>query len=291
MVFGVPGGGSFGGRSGSGFAGCGRAAVAERRQPGAVFKVTATSGRGRSGTPGDFLLERDEAVVREAHAIGAGAQSLDARRPARRDSSPRDRPGPRSSRDALDRPAARVGDEAVVPWSWSSFAAAPVSPAPSAGPGAWVARLAGGGVACRSARYRRERPCTHRTTRGTVVSVCRAVSAVGHTIWLSRDTPRHRAPFREPRHRLRCVRHPAHSEGTITWVRDRLDQSFTPRRVERLPPAYHDIVLKYSFIDAHCRFVLCWDHARFVNHSCDPTCLSAGYDFELAVRDIRPARS
>jgi hypothetical protein len=75
-------------------------------------------------------------------------------------------------------------------------------------------------------------------------------------------------------------------KGTITWVRDRLDQAFTPEAVDRLPPAYHDIVLKYSFIDAHCRFVLCWDHARFMNHSCDPTCLSAGYDFEIAIRDI-----
>ena len=74
--------------------------------------------------------------------------------------------------------------------------------------------------------------------------------------------------------------------GTITWVRDRLDQSFTPEAVQQLPSAYHDIVLKYSFIDAHGRFVLCWDHARFVNHSCDPTCLGAGYDFEIALRDI-----
>ena len=77
-------------------------------------------------------------------------------------------------------------------------------------------------------------------------------------------------------------------KGTITWVRDRLDQAFTPEAVEGLPAAYHDIVLKYSFIDAHGRFVLCWDHARFLNHCCEPTCLSAGYDFELAVRDILP---
>lgn len=76
-------------------------------------------------------------------------------------------------------------------------------------------------------------------------------------------------------------------KGTITWVRDRLDQSFTPGEIEQMPPPYHDLVLKYSFIDARCRFVLCWDHARFVNHSCEPTCLSAGYDFELAVHDIQ----
>ncbi len=77
-------------------------------------------------------------------------------------------------------------------------------------------------------------------------------------------------------------------KGTITWVRDRLDQTFTPADVARLPTAYHDIVLKYSFIDGAGRFVLCWDHARFVNHSCTPTCRSAGYDFEIAVRDIAP---
>jgi len=76
--------------------------------------------------------------------------------------------------------------------------------------------------------------------------------------------------------------------GTITWVRDRLDQAFTPDGVVQLPAIYHDVVLKYSFIDARGQFVLCWDHARFVNHSCDPTCRSAGYDFEVAVRDIAP---
>jgi len=76
--------------------------------------------------------------------------------------------------------------------------------------------------------------------------------------------------------------------GTITWVHDRLDQAFTPAAVALLPPAYHDIVQKYSFINGRGQFVLCWDHARFVNHSCEPSCLSAGYSFELAVRDIAP---
>jgi hypothetical protein len=77
-------------------------------------------------------------------------------------------------------------------------------------------------------------------------------------------------------------------KGTIAWVHDRLDQVFTPGTVELLPPAYHDIVLKYSFIDGRGQFVLCWDHARFVNHSCDPSCRSVGDAFEVAVRDIAP---
>ena len=77
-------------------------------------------------------------------------------------------------------------------------------------------------------------------------------------------------------------------KGTLTWVRDRLDQAFAPAAIAQLPSSYHDILLKYSFIDGRGHFVLCWDHARFVNHSCDPTCRSAGYDFEMAMRDIQP---
>src|SRR6478672_3518065 len=42
----------------------------------------------------------------------------------------------------------------------------------------------------------------------------------------------------------------------------------------------------YSYIDRHGRHVLCWDHARFINHSCAANCLSVGYEFEIAVRDI-----
>jgi hypothetical protein len=34
--------------------------------------------------------------------------------------------------------------------------------------------------------------------------------------------------------------------------------------------------------------VLCWDLARFLNHSCEANCIAAGYEFEVAVRDIQP---
>jgi hypothetical protein len=76
--------------------------------------------------------------------------------------------------------------------------------------------------------------------------------------------------------------------GSITWVRDELDQTFTPERVKKLPRQYRAILDKYTFTDAAGGLVLCWDHARFVNHSCEATCLSAGYDFEIAVRDLQP---
>ena len=76
--------------------------------------------------------------------------------------------------------------------------------------------------------------------------------------------------------------------GTITWVRDDFDQTFSPADARRLTPVYRQILDKYSFADAAGDLVLCWDLARYVNHSCRPNCLSAGYDFELAVRDILP---
>src|SRR5262249_29036404 len=76
--------------------------------------------------------------------------------------------------------------------------------------------------------------------------------------------------------------------GTITWVRDAFDQVFPPTEVERMSRFYREIMDKYSFVDPAGNMVLCWDLARFVNHSCRATCLSAGYDFELAIRDIYP---
>ena len=79
-------------------------------------------------------------------------------------------------------------------------------------------------------------------------------------------------------------------KGTITWVRDRLDQRLSLEEVERLPAPYRDIVSKYTFLDGKGNFVLCWDLARYMNHSCEPSCRSPGYDFELAVRDVLPGQ-
>ena len=76
--------------------------------------------------------------------------------------------------------------------------------------------------------------------------------------------------------------------GTITWVRDEFDQAFSALQIERMLPLYQDLAAKYCFVDARGDYILCWDLARYLNHSCDPNCRSAGYDFELAVRDIAP---
>lgn len=74
--------------------------------------------------------------------------------------------------------------------------------------------------------------------------------------------------------------------GTLTWVLDPLDRVFTPGSVAELPPAYRPLVEKYSFRDASGSFILCWDHARYVNHSCDPNCAGTRHGFDIAVRDI-----
>src|SRR5437762_3182880 len=76
------------------------------------------------------------------------------------------------------------------------------------------------------------------------------------------------------------------SKGTIIWVRDDLDQAFAPEEVKRMEPIYQKILEDYSFVDSQGMIVLCWDHSRFFNHSCVANCLSAAYEFELAIRDI-----
>jgi hypothetical protein len=74
--------------------------------------------------------------------------------------------------------------------------------------------------------------------------------------------------------------------GTITWARDRFDQIFTPAQVASLGGVHANILAKYGYQDGRGDTILCWDHGRYVNHSCEATCLSPGFDFEIAVRDI-----
>lgn len=74
--------------------------------------------------------------------------------------------------------------------------------------------------------------------------------------------------------------------GTITWVRDPLDQRFEPEMVARMPELLRAALHRYCYRELDGAYVLCWDHARFNNHSCEPSCRTVG-DFDIAVRDIR----
>lgn len=76
-------------------------------------------------------------------------------------------------------------------------------------------------------------------------------------------------------------------KGTITWALDELDREFTPKQFEKMHAEYKDILEFYSFRNNHGNYVLCWDNARFVNHSFNSNCLTTAYDFEIAIRDIQ----
>ncbi|NJW52960.1 SET domain-containing protein [Salinimicrobium oceani] len=76
--------------------------------------------------------------------------------------------------------------------------------------------------------------------------------------------------------------------GTITWVQDDLDRILTAAEVENMHPEMQQQVEKFSFRNNKGQLVLCWDQAKYVNHSFNATCLSSAYDFEIAVRDIQP---
>jgi len=77
-------------------------------------------------------------------------------------------------------------------------------------------------------------------------------------------------------------------KGTVTWVLDKLDREFDPEEVQNYDPLYREILDTYCFRNNQGKLILCWDNARFVNHSFDSNCLTTAYDFEIAIRDIQP---
>lgn len=77
-------------------------------------------------------------------------------------------------------------------------------------------------------------------------------------------------------------------KGTITWALDKLDRIFTPGEVGKLDPLYQQVLDKYTYRNAEGNHILCWDNARFVNHSSKSNCLTTAYEFEIAIRDIYP---
>ncbi len=77
-------------------------------------------------------------------------------------------------------------------------------------------------------------------------------------------------------------------EGTITWVQDELDQVYTPEQVAEMLPYTQEMIDKFTFRNSKGNYVMCWDTAKYVNHSFNSNCISTPYDFEIAVRDIQP---
>lgn len=75
-------------------------------------------------------------------------------------------------------------------------------------------------------------------------------------------------------------------KGTITWALDKLDRKFTPQEVRGMDELYQQVLDKYTYRNAEGNYILCWDNARFVNHSSKSNCVTTAYEFEIAIRDI-----
>jgi hypothetical protein len=77
-------------------------------------------------------------------------------------------------------------------------------------------------------------------------------------------------------------------KGTITWALDKLDRTYTPQQVRAMDPLYQQVLDIYTYRNPEGNFILCWDNARFVNHSSNSNCVTTAYEFEIAIRDIHP---
>lgn len=74
--------------------------------------------------------------------------------------------------------------------------------------------------------------------------------------------------------------------GTITYAQDSLDISIDAGKYATLDTLQKQMVDHYAFVDPEGNRVLCWDHAKYVNHCCHANTISTGYGFEIAIRDI-----
>jgi uncharacterized protein len=74
--------------------------------------------------------------------------------------------------------------------------------------------------------------------------------------------------------------------GAVVWLHDALDQVIRPEQLASLAPLLRQQVDRYAYVDADGHRILCWDHGRYMNHSCDPSTTSIGTMMEIARRDI-----
>lgn len=77
-------------------------------------------------------------------------------------------------------------------------------------------------------------------------------------------------------------------KGTIAWIEDDLDMQISEEQLASLDPLRREVVLKYSYTGHGGNHVLCWDHARYLNHSFFPNLAPTAYGLELCARDILP---
>lgn len=76
-------------------------------------------------------------------------------------------------------------------------------------------------------------------------------------------------------------------KGTIAWVLDPFDIVMTPEQVQALTPPFAEIAGRYAYLDPNGSSILCWDHARYMNHHCNPAVRGVTPTFQITVRDVQ----
>lgn len=76
--------------------------------------------------------------------------------------------------------------------------------------------------------------------------------------------------------------------GTVTWVLDPLDRQLSKAELQALPATLNFNIERHTVLGSDGRCILPWDLAAFVNHCCEPNCLTTVHGFEIAIRDILP---
>lgn len=76
-------------------------------------------------------------------------------------------------------------------------------------------------------------------------------------------------------------------KGTITWIKDALDRTFTKEQIESFSEPDRSNAYKYTYRTPDGLYLFCWDLTRFMNHSSEPNSMITPYGFEIAVRDIK----
>lgn len=75
-------------------------------------------------------------------------------------------------------------------------------------------------------------------------------------------------------------------KGTIVYADDPLEVRVSQEEFSSFSKDMQQRIEKYSFLNQSGVFVLSWDHAKYVNHCCQPNTLSTGWGFEIAIKDI-----
>lgn len=75
-------------------------------------------------------------------------------------------------------------------------------------------------------------------------------------------------------------------KGTIVVIRDRFDTCLTPEEFSLLDEPMRSFMETYLYHDKCGNLILSWDHARYMNHSCQSNTMITDYGLEIAVKDI-----